>query len=280
MKFIQYASIILGAVILFLAGCSFEEDLAGSQDPLYPVTALKAASIDSNTILLTWIPSPNDSSPLFQNYRLDWTYYNSIDSALVKPDSAVLPRGTSSYRVTGLVSGVEYLFTLYMYPLELATRTYVSVRWAPAVDYGAITLPSQTVLALIDTTKNPSGPSVIALDNVNAQAFGDLYIENDLTLRSTSVKGSAWRRTLFSTERITAPTVPVPMVLFPTIDSFTDTVVSVQPQTVYFCKTQDGHYARLYVKDIPPTAGLEVLVDLEISYQARQNLPYAKISGE
>lgn len=276
MKLSQYFCTVCCVIFIFLSGCTFEEDLAGSQDMLYPVTALKAASFDSTSVLLTWVPSPNDSISLFQKYQLFWTYANSADSSLVKPDSVDLLRGTSSYRVTGLTQGVEYLFTLYTIPQDFAVRPYTSIRWAPAMNYGVTTLPNQNVLEIYDATHTPTGPSVINLDDPRAQASGDLYLESDLTLRSTSDKGTGWRRTLFSTTQIQASDVPLPMTSFPSVSTFIDSVVSLQPQVIYFCKTQDGHYARLYVKNIPPAFGTKVFVNLDISYQSTANLPYAK----
>jgi hypothetical protein len=279
-KFIYYISIILSVLLSVVSGCTFEEDLAGSQDPLFQVTALKAASIDSTSVLLTWIPSANDSSPLFEKYRLYWTYVNAADSSIGTTDSVDLPRGTSRYLVAGLAKGVEYLFTLYINPQSLAVRPYTSIRWAPASNYGITTLSSQAVLALYDSTQNPAGPSVIALDDPDAQSYGDLFLHDDMTLRSASLKGTGWRRTLFSTIQISADSVPLPMVLFPAISSFTDSIVSVQPKTIFFCKTQDGHYARLYVKDIPPMARPISAITLNVSYQTRQSLLYAKWSGD
>jgi hypothetical protein len=226
------------------------------------------------------MPSPNDSNPLFEKYQLFWTYVNSVDSSLVKPDSIDLQRGSSGYRVTGLISGVEYIFTLYTFPQSLAIRPYTSIRWAPAKNYGLIMLSSGSVLALNDTTRNTAGPSILPMDDPRAQSLGDIYLDLDLTLKSTSFMGAGWRQTLFSTAQIQAPSLPVPLPAFPPVGTFTDSIVSVQPQTIYFCKTGDGHYVRLYVKDIPPVESLRVLVNLDVSYQTRTALPFAKRSGE
>ncbi len=277
MKVKQYFA-VAGFLVLFISGCSFEEDLAGSEDPLYPPTGLMAATIDSNSVLLTWTPSPNDSDPRFLSYKLYWSFVNAADSARARPDSAELTPGTSRYTATGLTNGVEYYFVVSVNPSDIALKFFPSIRWASAPRYTGITLPVQTVLALFDSAQTPPGPAILSPDSAGAQTAGDLYLDSDGTVNSTSVKGSGWRRTLFSTVHQSASAVPVPMSSFPSISTFTDTVITIQPQTLYFCKTQDGHYARLYVQDIPSMGGPGMLVHFDISYQTAPNLPYAKRS--
>ncbi len=245
-----------------------------------------AASVDSNSVLLTWTPSPNDSSPRFQSYKLFWTYAHVADSSRAKSDSVELPRGTSSHVVTGLTNGVEYFFMLSVLPTDLALQVFPTIRWAPATNYGTVTLPQQAFLALYDSTSNPPGPSVIGMENLTqAQMYGDIYLDTSsvpstASLKSASMKGIGWRQTWFSTMTIPAsdPTQPRPS--FPSISSFTDSVVYLQqPQMICYCKTQDGHYARIYVHWNPMAASSPFIrVELDVSYQSSQNLPYAKRS--
>jgi hypothetical protein len=267
---------LLCCLILLISGCSFEEDLAGSEDPLYPPTGLMAATLDSNSVLLTWTPSPNDSDSRFQSYKLFWSYTTAADSSRAHPDSVELSRGTSQYTVAGLTNGVEYYFVLSVNPSDIALKFFPNIRWASAPRYSGLSLPVQSVLALFDSARTPPAPAIINPENDEALRWGDLYLDSDGSLKSTSFKGSGWRRTLFSTVHQSAPAVPVPRPSFPSISTFTDTVVAAQPQTIYFCKTQDGHYARLYVQDIPSMGGPGMLVHLDISYQTAENLPYAK----
>jgi hypothetical protein len=267
---------VIGIFILFISGCSFEEDLAGSEDPLYPPTGLMAATVDSNSVLLTWTPSPNDSDSRFQSYKLFWSYTTAADSIRAHSDSVELTRGTSQYTVTGLANGVEYYFVVSVNPSDIALKFFPSIRWASAPRYSGISLPVQNVLALFDSAQTPPGPAILNPENAEAKTWGDIYLDSDGSVKSTSLKGSGWRRTLFSTVQQSAPAVPVPRSSFPSISTFTDTVIAIQPQTIYFCKTQDGHYARLYVQDIPSMGGPGMLVHFDISYQTAPNLPFAK----
>lgn len=271
-----YTLAVICCIGIVFAGCSYEEDLAGTKEALYPPTGLMAASVDSNSVLLAWTPSPNDSDSRFEKYKLYWSYIDVDDSSRAHPDSVELPRGTSSYIATGLTNGVEYYFQLSVIPSDIALKFFPSIRWAPAARYGGISLPTQAVLALFDTTQAPPGPVVLGLDNPGVQTSGDIYLDNDGTLKSADMKGSGWRRTLFSTAYRSASTVQTTMPAFPPISTFTDTVIAIQPQTLYYCKTQDGNYSRIFVQDGPSANGSGLLVHLEISYQTTPMLPYAK----
>ncbi len=274
-KFPIVAALLAAAVVvLVLPGCSFDEDLTASLPSLYPATGLQAASLDTAAVLLTWNPSPSESDSRFQSYKLFWTYANAADSSLAKPDSVVLPRGTSSYAVTGLKNGVEYIFILYVQPENEVVQIIPNIRWAPSSVFKGIDLPAGSILALYDTTRSPAGPSVLESFALSAQPLGDCVLGSDGVLRSASSLGSGWRQTLFSTVRTPASSGPVPLPSFPAVGSFTDTSVVVQPLTTYYCRTQDGHFARIVVGNINEAPG-GPSVSVDVSFQTRDNLPFA-----
>ncbi len=267
---------------IIFVGCSFEEDLTPSIQPIYPPSGMKIASIDSSTVLVSWTLSPDDSDPRVQGYRLSWAAFNTEDTSVIKPDSVLVPHGTSSCEATKLLPGYEYTFTLAMRTTggDAYESVYSSIliAWGSTYVFDSVTCSTSNYLTVFDGV---SGPSLITIsDTTNGQANADLLVQrkgDSLYLESASVLGTNWRVTNISTY-ITDATAGLATGLtsFPHLSTFTESNIALQNNKIYYVRTQTGNFARLYARNISLQGNTDGTVLLDISYQKNSTLGFAK----
>lgn len=269
-------------------------------------TNLKAVSINASTVALTWTASTTVGA----TYNISWKGQNS---AAVGSQTAT---GTST-TVSGL-NAEAYDFTVKAVSGGAESTTGATVTWAPAARYADdALLPSTTIRIyekasvkgsglVLDPTKggprnisvaasaDPTkvqlamivegsnfvvGPAYAFPEYKNVDKFDSTVETSDSAYAASSL--SAWYLSQSLDKFFTQPDRTV------SAYTFQQTVTGANGRGfIIRLKGTDGlaHYARIFVKNdgsgkLLQGSGTERYVELEISYQATPNLPYAKRIG-
>ncbi len=286
MKYLKsnlFAVIFLISAMIF-AGCE------SSTDPVKPnvkdvnaPTNLMANAKDDSTIVIKFTPSTSKDSSFFKDYVL---YINPGMS-----EKKVVDKSSNMITITGLQSGTRYTFQLAARNTEEKESAKISVSWATATRF--------TGIKLYET--NSSFASGLELFNSELQRPETYKIANsdkwDIALDTKNESFDIGSPTLTSYNIATPRTTFVKMrdswIGVNSLDDIFDTEMldpnqanlinfnSVTKGFAFAVKTQDGHFAKVFVKAVDGKilqgAADNRYIEVDISYQKTANLPYAKI---
>lgn len=292
------AFLLLSAALAFVPACNQEE--SNPETPLPSIagpTALKALSVDSTRIGLTWTLSADEAKAELLAYQV--TVKDTAGSLL---NAFSVVKGLNQYVVSGLTEGTIYVFTIKATVSATATTTDSStVRWSPAkrleTEAGAPILVFETAdpnhpSGLDLYSPSAGGPvtrSLVGSDNALIDVF--VYTvpsSNDLEIRSASLSSSipGGKMTTFMPAYSSANDLNQdPRSLPPTTGDYNVLAVRIPDSImtagrIFFGKTQEGNIFRLLVynqgsKLIAGSSPARFL-QVKISYQSKVGVPYAR----
>jgi hypothetical protein len=261
---------------LLLAGCG--KNLAGpGVDILLGVPQnLKAVSVDSTHVRISWSASVDTAKPDFAGYSVSWGSVADTVSAT-----------TQSYLAGPLPAGVQ-LFTLRSRKTGGEVSDPVSMSWAPASRFDTSPLvllerdPSTPDLICgIHAGSQTTNPAALSLVVTN-QPLLDFFLEGlggqPLVLRSASEFQTNWKLTLFSTQSDSSLTLDLPLSAYPPDATFTLTDLLIKDNTIYYAQirgdTGETLALRFHVHILPgvfPNRSVEI----RLSLQRLPGVPYA-----
>jgi len=285
----KYLKSNLLAVILLISAMIFA-GCESTNDPVEPVvkdvnapTNLMANAKDDSTIVIKFTASTSKDSSFFKDYVL----YISPGMS----EKKVIDKSSNMITISGLQSGTLYTFEVAARNTKDKESAKVSVSWATATRF--------TGIKLYET--NSSFGSGLELFNTESQKPETYKIANsdkwDLALDTKNESFDFGAPTLTSYNIATPRTTFVKMrdswIGVNSIDDIFDTEMldPNQAQLINFnnvtkgfaiaVKTQDGHFAKVFVKAVNGVilqgAADNRYIEVDISYQKTANLPYAKV---
>lgn len=273
------AAILAGIVV---GGISCGENIAPPPVDLTPYLPqnLSAVSLDIRAVGLTWDLPANVADTALVGYVVDaggqLTSIGKTESTFV---ASSLPPGVTQFTVSPIGAGG-------------ASVTGPSISWAPAERFDtAFVLYEYNVAAL----NRPSGLNVgTRLTDPEAVPVGlavqnsmDFWVNGDagqpLTLRSANLWLSDWKVTQFSSVSTPAPSLNVAIPAYPAPSTFTQGIVQIQDNTVYYAICEgdlpgERHYVRIHVHVLDgvfPDRSIEI----RLSLQRQPGVPYAEGQG-
>ncbi len=276
-------AVILVISAMIFAGCE------STNDPVEPdvkdvnaPTNLMANAKNDSTIVIKFTATTSKDSSFFKDYVL---YINPGN------EKKVIEKSSNMITITGLQSGTLYTFEVAARNTKDKESAKVSVSWATATRFTGIKLYESNSdyasgLELFNTeTQKPETYRIansdkwdLALDtkgasfDIGSPSKLSYEITNPrptLLLIKDNWKGLDSLDAIFDTEMLN-PTEQQRV-------TFTD----VTKGFAFAVKTQDGHFAKVFVKAVGGVilqgAADNRYIEVDISYQKTANLPYAKI---
>lgn len=270
-------------VALALVFLSCGENLAGpgtESSSFLPPKDLKALSLNSASIQLSWSPPGGASDSVLRGYVIRWgTEEDSVGKA------------TLACRVDSLSPG-ETLFFVYSRNLTGELSEPMAIRWAPAARFDSAYVlfeygqqnPDQPAGFHVGTSS--TNPATLPVD-LSAQAFLDFYmfggsgqVSQPLSLWSASMFLTGFKSTMFSTVTHTSATLNVSLSAFPDPGSFVKDTIAIVDSTIYYVRiageNQDVHYARIHVRVRLTTSYPNRIIELRVSLQKTPGVPFAE----
>lgn len=268
---------------LIISGCG--DNVSDSDNPtnLPAPQNLKALSVDGSTIQYTWTAPVGLSDSTFVGYLIAW---GTVQDSL--------PRTAVSYTLDSLPAG-EVVFNIIARKTGNVLSPAAIIHWAPAARFSTpITLTEEynqsepLRICGLDVGGSQSDPEGLRLDfgSADIRARMDVYlyggqgsVQDPLVLRSASILGAGWNSTLFSTESHASTTLNLPLAVFPSGLTFTESSVLVQENTIYYARVvgdQGGsNYVRIHVGVITGS-GRSRSIRVTLSVQRSVGLEYAE----
>jgi len=273
------AAIFAGIVV---AGMSCGENIAPPPADLsaYLPQNLSAVSLDIRSVGLAWDLPANVADTALVGYLVDvggqQTSIGKTESTFV---ARSLPPGVTRFTVSPIGAGG-------------ASVTGPSISWAPAERFDtAFVLYEYNVSALdrpagLDIGTRLTDPQAVPVA-LAVQNSMDLWVNGDagqpLTLRSASLWLADWKVTQFSSISTPAPSLDVAVPAYPAASTFTQGIVQIQDNTVYYAICEgdlpgERNYVRIHVHvlgGVFPDRSIEI----RLSLQRQPGVPYAEGSG-
>ncbi|MES2766172.1 MAG: fibronectin type III domain-containing protein [Bacteroidota bacterium] len=262
-----------------------------------PPTYLKANSRDHQAVALQWVESLAADLTNFAGYEL---IVQATGSTPTPP--VFIPKPATSFVVNGLQEGVVYTFTLKSKKNTAKDNISIgdSVRWSPARRFtnvklfetdsplgSGVNLSNGEVLKITDASKWD-----IAL-NTKSNGSYQTYIIGSPSFLNYGIANPR-------ITRIAQRVIDKPISIDAVFDTFslgdyaefkpdsiggvifyTNTGSNLTNNFLFFAKTQEGNYAKIFVKAVNGTILQGVapnrFIELDISYQGTANLPYALV---
>jgi hypothetical protein len=295
---ILFFGILFTAMILTGSGCdtTMDPENPNTQTGVAGPSNLRAYSMDSSRVGLTWNLSPDENKQELLNYVI--TVRDTAGNVRT-PISAV--KGQSAATVSGLTEGVVYIFTIRNNVTSGAVSTdSATVRWSPAKRFDSEgSAPIQ-----VFETADPNRPSGLDLYSPSTNgpvtrsitgptnALVDLFVatlsgSQNLEIRSASLSTSipSGKVTTFDPNGVNAASLNSdPRLVPPAATAFTTLVVTVpnapaSQGLIFWGKTQEGNYFRLFIESngtslISGPVGNR-FITVRISYQSVVGNPYS-----
>jgi hypothetical protein len=270
----------LGLVlVLALAGCGDNIGDPKTSASLLPPAVLRALSVDSSHVRLSWTPSPSATTGKFAGYTVSWGGV-----------SDTLSRTTLTYLAGPLPPGASE-FSVRSRDTSGQTSSAATIAWAPAYRYddGSLVLHefySGTILKVgialfgaIPTTYAFTPDPPVPLD-FYLQGLGG----QQLQLSTASEHNPIWNRTTFSTQTTAAPSLDTALTSFPGDGTFTLQDIPVTDNTIYYARVQtfnsaDVHYLRIHIRIKQGIGYPYRLVEVRLSLQRALAVPFASVGG-
>ncbi len=298
--------VVITILVATLGGCTKNNESSTGPGPGTGAVAgpsnLRAYSVDSSRVGLTWALSVDESRPELLNYEVT---VNDTAGGIRLTLSAV--KGQSSMQVSALQNGVVYDFTIRAIVASgSTTHDSSTVRWSPALrlEFEGSSSPIQVFETAdpahpsgLDLYSSPAGGPVTRFMTVApGNALIDLYVDTlsgsqDLMIRSASQSTVIpnGRITIFSSDTTNTNDLSTnPRVAPPQSSTFSTLVMRVPAAgastgKIIWGKTQDGNYFRLLIvyngtSLISGPSGHRFLT-FKISYQSVVGNPYAWRAG-
>lgn len=300
MKLLNFKSLFAALVLAAMAfsACSESTSPAGNNGnaPNAP-TKLMATSKDANSILISWTPSTSESNTDFAGY---WV---TVTPGLFQ--SQLISKGQNPFSITNLTEGTVYTITVAAQNSNGDRSTAATVIWSPASRFqGSQALQVYSYnsskgsgINLWDASAN--GPKVLTVAN---KAQWDLGFDD----QNGMVKFGSASQVSFGSGTPTSIT-EVSTEYFPAnsldetfdsqaMDTYAGYSQRLQDMTVFtgdnkgvvlYVRTKDNssaawHYAKVLIKRNTTNnsfvfgSGNDKYLNLEISYQNGENVPYAR----
>lgn len=295
MKIFKLSALFAMLAFVALSFTACEED--STTEPVITVrpaapTSLKAVSLDSVSVGLSWTASASADSAWFSGYELN------VSGGTTPMQPVTIAKTATSYTVSGLVEGTEYTFTLKSKNTsgEYST-TNAEVKWAPATRFVA----------------NGNGAAIKIYETLSDFGSGlALFTDNGYPMSYKVANSANWDLGLITKSGVlfgSATVLDYNYATTPGLTEITDAVVvnslnedfnttSLESKTfsaktinlasytksivVYAKKItgNDKNYARILIKAANNTllqgTGSDRYIEMEISYQKVKNVPYAK----
>jgi hypothetical protein len=284
---------------LVLTSCESTEDLGITPNAIVIAgpSNLKAFSLDSTSVGLTWNLSPDEMKAEVRNPAYQIQARDSIGNNFLL--TAV--KGQSSATFPNLTEGRVYTFVIKIVVDSTAISTDSSVvRWAPAkrreregnapiqiFESASASFPSG--LDLFSSSAN--GPVTLAISGTS-NALIDLYVftetGQDLLIRSASQSTviPVPKTTFFSTATIDGDDLNDPQLAPPAISTYSQLEVRIPAGTnftagrIFFGRTQENNYFRMLVirnnNSLIFGSSPDRFITVKISYQGAAGVPFAK----
>jgi len=300
--FLSFALVLV--LFLGMTGCDNATD-----EPVLPAvtapTNLQAIS-DDGKIILSWTVSTSESQDNFGTYKVAWT-----NPTTGITQTANVAKGSSTYTILGLENGVEYDIIVRSVSTDgEESSDFAQIVWAAAKRFDK-DVNNQVIRVYATTSNLPSmmdfynsasgGPEIFQLLDNSKNKNGDffLYAANTTTpsleIRSPSLSQSVpgLRVTKFSTVSFSATDLNDPVLAQltpPSASSYSALKIAlstgVMDKNVFYARVQ-GTTANDYqtvrfmlVKDasgaVVHGSGADRYIEIVLSYQDRDNVPYAK----
>lgn len=279
----------------------------GNTIPKAP-TGLKATSINSTTVHITYAASEDASKSIFAGYEL---IVSTDGGAPLAPKS--IAKNVNPIEVIGLVEGTIYTFELrsvYNNAAKNAISTNAAeLTWSPASRFDLTGNDSEIKVFGTDSKEFGSGLNLYDMDDASPKIFkisgSDMWQLCLYTRRNTLEFGSAVAQTKYSYNAGAPKIAQIGTTEFLTDDlndtflgealnsiAFTSKVVNLKDAkyanqnkgVVFIVRADDGNGAYNYAKvlvvkkngNFLQGTGDEVYVQCKISYQKVKGVPYAK----
>ncbi|MEW6509384.1 MAG: hypothetical protein AB1428_00345 [Bacteroidota bacterium] len=265
---------------IIFVGCGDNLGGPGTDFTLEAPAVLRAVSLDSSHVRLSWTPSASATVANFGGYVVSWgTRGDTLSAATLSYIAGPLPAGATlfqirSRRTTGAVSSPN------------------SITWAPAYRFDA----SPLVVYELDVSRSGRANGVDAgTTTTNPVAFEitpqveatlDFFLQGaanqPLRLRSANLYSSGWNVTLFSSVVTANATLDSALTAFPAEASFALQEIQVGNDSVYCARihgnTGEQHYVRIHVRILPGVFP-DRSVQLRLSLQRVPFVPFAAYEG-
>jgi hypothetical protein len=241
---------------LFLC-CGPNEATDPSLSKIGPPQNLKSVSLDKSRVGLKWDAPTGATDSTFAGYAVSYgAHSDTLGKASVVYAADSLPAGETAFEV------------------QVRTRDGhagegVTIRWAPAERFASgivlteFTPLESTRLAGLRVGGKTTGPAAVAVNPAAVDNF-DLYLygggsapaAQPLSLWSASLySGSTYRKTYFSTVQYSSSTLDYYISAFPDQGTFTQTMVDLTDNMIYFAKIigdvpSETHFVRILVQGI------------------------------
>ncbi len=287
------------ALVIGVSACSNTDNATNpSSTDLAAPTALKAISGDGN-VTLFWTNSVDSGNTQFNGYQID------IATGGVTVSTQTVPAGASFFPVGALTNGTVYTFTVRTMAKDGTKGTHsASILWGPGARYNGIKLYS-----LSSGTGCPSGlelspngvrgVSVSQNPELTDLVFDDRGTTMDILSPALKSGSSLPRHTAFarnivddalSLDDVTLARTSIDTTVYAEGDytlGKDNMGGGMNPNVgeVYYVKTQDGYYARVFIHGSP--AGSEIQTEtagacagykyilIDVSFQPTPYVPYA-----
>lgn len=304
MKRFNVLSIILLAAVLSVSfsACDSTSDPASPSDAdVAAPTNIKASSADGQ-VILAWTASSSETQSNFGKYMI--VVMNTTTNLI---DTLYAAKGSAENIIGNLTNGTRYQFTVRsLTSAGKASSDYARIEWAPAVrqdqdkDGYIITVYATTSTAnnsAVDFYNSAGKAEVLAQSGAEFKARGDAYVYAAdaaalaLSIKSPDQANNKGLTTQFSTvSAYNADNLDdSQLTAMPSPTTFTATSIDIATGTsstgkIYFGRTvrgSDFYYFRILVmKDasgkLVQGTGTERFLEMEVSYQTKPNIPFAK----
>lgn len=297
----KYFAIFAVAAILFSACTENTTDPTDTDQPKpEAITGLMATTFAKDTISLKFTPSVSESNTLFTDYTLVITpgAYNPLS----------VPKGTNMVKIGGLQSNTEYTFTIKANYSNDSSSAPVAIKWATAYRFDKNINDDTEVIKVYESASDfGSGLVLYTMQGTTAGSVAkkvansvdwDLALNTQTTgkIKFGTAKGIGYS---YSAGQPGVTEVTDPILadkLNDVYDSqgldtknFKEQNVDLSNYTkniVFYARKVVGgdyYYAKVLVKTgangFLQGSGNNRYVEVEVSYQATKNLPYAKTSN-
>jgi len=285
---------------LALSGCENTEDLGTSPNQIVIAgpSNLKAFSLDSTSVGLTWNLSPDELMAEVKNPAYQINARDSIGNMFL----ITAVKGQSSATFPNLREGRVYTFVIRILVDSTAASTDSSVvRWAPAkrreregnapiqiFESASASFPS----GLDVFSASANGPVTLAISGAS-NALIDLFVftesgSQDLLIRSASQSTviQVPKTTFFSTLSIDGDDLNDAQSAPPAISTYSQLELRIQASTnitvgrIFFGRTQENNFFRILVirnnNSLIFGSSPDRFITVKISYQGTAGVPFAK----
>jgi hypothetical protein len=269
------AAILSGMALL---GFACGENIAPPPTDLTPYLPqnLSAVSLDVRTVGLAWELPANVDDTVLVGYVVD-----------VGGQQSAIGKRETTFVASSLAQGVT-LFSVSPLGAGGATAPGPSISWAPAERFdSSFVIYEYNVSELarsagLDVGTRLTDPVVVPVAYAVQQSM-DMWLNGDagqpLRLMSANLWLSDWNVTLFSSLITPAPSLDVAIPAFPAPSTFTESLVQLQDNTIYYaiCEgdlANERHYARIHVHILPgsfPNRSIQI----QLSLQRQPGVPFA-----